>query len=312
MDNDYLLLDLPYHCNLGDTLIWQGEKDYLSTLPYRCLYRTSCGGNVAKAFKKISKETIILLHGGGNFGDLWPLHNAFRKKAHEMFPHQKTIILPQSVYYKSQGKLEEDADFYMRYPNVTICARDRVSFEILTQYFPNNPKLLVPDMAFCMEMNSYRHIANPEGIVFIKRLDKEINETISYQEFPDDVYVSDWLFLSDSKEYARLGTVKRWATRYDKLLGTDWKHSWVDYYWDRFLRPLFVNAAINFLDKYKHIYTTRMHAAILGVILGKDDITLYDNSYGKSSAFFDTWLNDVDGLRLVRSDGAKTYYYSPI
>ena len=55
-----------------------------------------------------------------------------------------------------------------------------------------------------------------------------------------------------------------------------------------------------------------MHAAILGVILGKDDITLYDNSYGKSSAFFDTWLNDVDGLRLVRSDGAKTYYYSPI
>ena len=165
MDNDYLLLDLPYHCNLGDTLIWQGEKDYLSTLPYRCLYRTSCGGNVAKAFKKISKETIILLHGRGNFGDLWPLHNAFRKKAHEMFPHQKTIILPQSVYYKSQGKLEEDADFYMRYPNVTICARDRVSFEILTQYFPNNPKLLVPDMAFCMEMNSYRHIANLQCLI---------------------------------------------------------------------------------------------------------------------------------------------------
>ena len=35
--NDYVLLNLPYHGNIGDTLIWQGEIDYLSTFPYKCL-----------------------------------------------------------------------------------------------------------------------------------------------------------------------------------------------------------------------------------------------------------------------------------
>ncbi len=33
---DYLLLDVPYHGNIGDTLIWQGETDFLNTLPYKC------------------------------------------------------------------------------------------------------------------------------------------------------------------------------------------------------------------------------------------------------------------------------------
>lgn len=29
IDNDYIYLDLPYHANLGDTLIWQGTLDFL-------------------------------------------------------------------------------------------------------------------------------------------------------------------------------------------------------------------------------------------------------------------------------------------
>lgn len=40
IDNDYVYLDLPYYNNLGDTLIWEGTKNFLKALRYRCLYAT--------------------------------------------------------------------------------------------------------------------------------------------------------------------------------------------------------------------------------------------------------------------------------
>ena len=38
VQGDYIYLDVPYHANLGDTLIWQGTLDFLKTLPYKCLH----------------------------------------------------------------------------------------------------------------------------------------------------------------------------------------------------------------------------------------------------------------------------------
>ena len=42
IDSDYVLWDLPYHTNIGDTLIWQGEWNFLRKLPYKCLGYSSC------------------------------------------------------------------------------------------------------------------------------------------------------------------------------------------------------------------------------------------------------------------------------
>jgi pyruvyl transferase EpsO len=253
------------------------------------------------AGKHLRPGTILLFHGGGNFGDIWPVHGQIRRKAIAMFPNQKCIILPQTIYYQKERNLLDEAAFYAKYPNVTICARDNKSFEILKNYFPNNPSLLVPDMAFCMDMKRYKRTHNPHGAVFVRRTDKEINNEVDYQHVPEDANVSDWLFLGNSKEYERQKDIVKWASRFDCRLGTDWKHKWLDLYWQNVLRPLNVNTAISFLDRYEQIYTTRMHAAILSVILGKEDITLFDNSYGKSSSFFNTWLSDVEGVCLVKS-----------
>ena len=59
IDNDYIYLDLPYHSNLGDTLIWEGTLRFLEQLPYKCVYST----NIDYYSKPvISKDTIIILH----------------------------------------------------------------------------------------------------------------------------------------------------------------------------------------------------------------------------------------------------------
>ena len=77
MTNDYIYLDLPYYPNIGDHLIWEGTKNFLRQLPYKCLYATS---KECYCPPHINKNVIILLHGGGNWGTLYPEHHQFRKK----------------------------------------------------------------------------------------------------------------------------------------------------------------------------------------------------------------------------------------
>jgi pyruvyl transferase EpsO len=80
IDNDFVLFDLPYHTNIGDSLIWEGEMHFLKRFTnYRLLYSCSAA---TYHYHKLDREIIIFLHGGGNFGDIW--HEVHQSK-------QKTI-----------------------------------------------------------------------------------------------------------------------------------------------------------------------------------------------------------------------------
>lgn len=59
--HNYVLLDLPYYDNIGDTLIWEGTREFLKTLPYKCLYYAS---KDSFRYRELPPEAIILLSGG--------------------------------------------------------------------------------------------------------------------------------------------------------------------------------------------------------------------------------------------------------
>ena len=42
IDNDYILVDLPYHSNIGDILIWEGECCFLNSLPLNVFIALLC------------------------------------------------------------------------------------------------------------------------------------------------------------------------------------------------------------------------------------------------------------------------------
>jgi exopolysaccharide biosynthesis predicted pyruvyltransferase EpsI len=50
---------------------------------------------------------------------------------------------------------------------------------------------------------------------------------------------------------------------------------------------------VSFLSKHEYIYTTRLHGAILALLLGKR-FFLINNNYGKNKNFFETWLTEKD------------------
>ena len=72
----------------------------------------------------------------------------------------------------------------------------------------------------------------------------------------------------------------------------------IDFYGVHIYRPFLVRSGVNQLGAYETIYTTRLHAAILGVLLGKK-VVFMDNSYGKNRGFYETWLKDCDAVKMM-------------
>ena len=305
IDNDYLYLDLPYHTNLGDTLIWQGTLDFLKKIPHKCLMSTCANGNDFMKVARHHREAIILLHGGGNFGDVWVGSNEYRKEVIKKLPGHKIIILPQTIHYNNIDNLKKDACFYAEFPNVTICARDMISLNILKEYFPNNIRYLLPDMAFCMDINLYNLDKSFQisRSLFIRRIDKEFQSSEKYDIVPSDAYISDWPTItieSNMVEYKILRVLSRYGLAIRRRLNFDFYSSIVDFYWQHMLRKRQVIKAIKFINSYRIIYATRMHAIILSILLNKLEIVAFDNSYGKTSSFINTWLRDVECLKLIK------------
>lgn len=64
-----------------------------------------CGSAFTSNLKrKIKKDTIILLQGGGNFGDIWDIHE-FKRKVIRNYPENRIIIFPQTVFYQKKRKI---------------------------------------------------------------------------------------------------------------------------------------------------------------------------------------------------------------
>ena len=296
VDNDYVYLDLPYHHNIGDTLIWEGTREFLKTVPYKCLYYAS---KDSFRYRKLPKNVIILLHGGGNFGDLYRLHSEFRKKIIKLYPDNKVVILPQTVFYEDMSLLQSDVDFYAAHPNVTICAREQVSFNFLTENFKNQV-LLLPDMAFYLDLKKYKVFEDENRVLYLKRTDKELVNA-NMVKIPANSEQHDWPTYEN--HYGEFDMVERFTHLLriifkicglrDRILARleDWKRNW--YY-----RRKYVQMGVSFLSPYHTIYTTRLHVLILGVLLAKE-IYLINNTSGKVVNFYNTWLNELDSIKKL-------------
>lgn len=296
INNDYILLDLPYYSNIGDTLIWEGTKEYLETLPYKCLYYASKDSFV---YRKLPKNVVILLQGGGNFGDLYRLHSEFRKKIIELYPDNKVIILPQTAFYEDRQKLIIDAEFYSQHKNVTICAREQYTYDLLKKHFKNEI-LLMPDMAFFINLKRYKLGKETGKVLYLKRIDKEFSKNDEKIEIPKNAEIHDWPTYEYSfhKEkivetlyckFRRLLSILRFPNRIIAKLN-DWKRNY-------FYRRFYVQLGIDFLSPYSLIFTTRLHVMILSVLLHKK-LHLINNTSGKVINFYNTWLTDIDDIEV--------------
>ncbi len=307
VDRDYVFLDLPYYTNIGDILIWEGTEAFLKGTPHNCLYKSSIETYITP---KISESTIILLQGGGNFGDLWRRHNDFCLKVLQEFPKNKAIILPKTVFYEDKNKMLEDAKLMAKHPSLTICARDEKSYKLLTKYFHRNKIILIPDMAFFIPqrfLEKHKKKEENRGL-FLKRKDKELC-SFDYNYYlggDDSIEEHDWPTMEYNfffiKVFSFFKKIQKNTKKFNKLKYINYITSKaIDLYAIKIYMPRITEIGIQFLSTYKIIYTTRLHGAILGFLLEKP-ITLFDNSYGKNESFYNTWAKGVSSINFIEKN----------
>ncbi|WP_158559255.1 polysaccharide pyruvyl transferase family protein [Deminuibacter soli] len=301
IQSDYSLLDIPDYKNIGDHLIWGGELAFLKRLPYNMSYSANW---IYCQLKDIPTSNTILLQGGGNFGDIWRHHQEFRLKIISNFKQSKIVVFPQTVYYKDVEILKKDAAVFNQHPNLTVCARDAVTYEILKKYFHKNNIIMLPDMAFCLDLTEHIQTQPTNKVLLLERNDKELQQKLDIDNllFKEDkqkqLEIRDWPRYNQSRlSEAIENTINSLDIKISKRLIKvpvinqliDPRHGMKR----RDARTNYISNGIKFINRYDTIYTTRLHGYILSVLLNKQ-VYMLDNSYGKNSGFYNTWMKDFE------------------
>ena len=297
--NDYILLDLPYQRNVGDVLIWQAFEDIKPQLGHRCLYQCS---EATYDKPSIDKDVILVFMGGGNFGDLWEHHQIFRYQVMNDFPDNPFVQLQQSVWFDDPEKMKQDViEFQKHRGKVSICLRDKQSYDIIQENYPSVETYLLPDLALTFDVESYctKHHINinqGNGNLLALRRDKEAVD-ISKYKVPSDVEVSDWPSMMCT--LPKQAKVQKWIRRCEKYLHSKaLARLLTDYLYRKVLKYEYINSGIDFLNSYKTIYATRLHVAILAALMGKETYII-DNSYHKISGVYNQWMKNSKIVKML-------------
>ncbi len=281
------LLDLPTHSNVGDTAICLGTLAYLheqgKTVCYSCDHSTYSRATLAARLG----DGVILLSGGGNFGDIWKHPQRLREQVVRDFPRAKIIQLPQSIMFSDEREVERARTIFDAHPSLTLLLRDKRSLRFASEYF-RAPSLLCPDMALLLG-NIARPAPATKPVVWLARTDRERGPGAP----PAGVATVDWLDEPASLElrverFLRGMVVEH--PRAERMLRSALSRSW------RRAAAVRLRRGCALLGAGRVVITDRLHAHVLSLLLGIPNVIL-DNSYGKLHDFYQTWTS---GCELVR------------
>jgi pyruvyl transferase EpsO len=275
-------LDFPMHFNVGDLLIFKGTEQFFIDYNIDVVYRES-KTKFTVNYKAINKADVILFHGGGNFGDIYPDFQRYRDRIIRKFPNKKIIILPQSVFFNNECNVECYFQYMSFHKNLLLYVRDNESLKLLEKYGIRTK--IMPDMAHSLhplkdisEVGSYNR--NYFRVLNLKRGDREKLldnkiKNISKKSFDWNqlVTISDKIIYFVCKVFLKIPIIRVFfMSLYCKLTDD------------------IVFKAIFYFDQHDVVHTDRLHGFILSVLLGKE-VVLNDNNYGKNTRYCSLWLS---------------------
>lgn len=167
------LLDAPNQRNVGDSLIWAGETAYLRRLGVDVRYVSDLRGYVPADVRAALPAGTILIHGGGNFGDLWLGHQEHRERIVRDFPGHRIVQLPQSVWFRSERRAAEADRIIGAHPDFTLLVRDTPSQARAAEVLPRVHTAFCPDMALGWEPQPLDPPGRTRRVLVLARADQE-------------------------------------------------------------------------------------------------------------------------------------------
>ena len=300
INEPYGLVDFPNHGNIGDSAIWLGEATMLQAIYGQAPSYVSTAAQDVAEIGRFLKSGTLFLHGGGNFGDLWPLHQLYREHILEAYPHLQIIQLPQSIHFSDPSAIASTQRAIGRHQNFLLMVRDTASLGFARQHF-DCPVQLVPDCALGIDMSHFPKAGSGFGIRCLFRTDKEMREdAVSAPKLFKDLPVEDWIGLNTAPPKFQSQIWRVW--RHTERLPS--KKHWMHKRISRLnqLAENRVGQGFSQLAQAKVIVTDRLHGHIMSSLLKRPHVVI-DNFYGKIGSYIDTW-SAVPDCRVARDYNA--------
>jgi pyruvyl transferase EpsO len=295
------LLDLPNHPNSGDNAIWLGELALLRRRHAQLAYVCETHGYDAHAVRRaVGPNGVVLLHGGGNFGDEWPGYQVLRERVIGELADLPIVQLPQSLQFGDDAARARATAALGDHPRLTVLCRDVPSCETARALAPRATVELCPDAAFALRP-AQRRGTPPGPPLWLSRTDRE-RRAPRLAPPSGHGLVTDW-GEADLSEDALRALSRNGGQRATK-------RSWLApaavpaiAALHRGLTTRRVSEAFALLASAPVVVTDRLHAHILCLLLGVPHVVV-DTGYGKLRRFVDAWTHDNPLVRIA-TDAAE-------
>jgi len=293
------LLDFPEYGNVGDSLIWLGQLAALRAAGASVGYAAGVSTYDPQALRRsVSPGSgVVLLSGGGNFGDLWPVHGELRNRVLSELTDFPVVQLPQSIHFSDIRNLETARSLIRAHPAFTLMIRDEASRATAEERL-EHPVVLCPDVAFAL--GPMARAGEPQiPIVLLSRDDKEgPSDSGRPADEPPRV---DWV------DEPAPSLVDRLAERWKRAGGPISLPARIRLFRHRAEHR--VRHGARLLSRGQAVVTNRLHGMILSMLMGIPHF-VSDTRQGKIGAFHGTWLatsmpgvmcgSERDALRRAR------------
>ncbi len=169
------LLMTPTYGNVGDQAIEIATiaffEDYFPEYEIIRVHLQDTYSSLKNINKEINSKDIVVLQGGGNFGDYYhDVENARRfiiKKIHAI----NVIVMPVTISYNNSREIKKSQKIYNKFPSMLLCVREKYSLNMSSKLFSNCTPYLIPDIVFYLQKPDIPH--RRTGILLCLRQDCE-------------------------------------------------------------------------------------------------------------------------------------------
>jgi exopolysaccharide biosynthesis predicted pyruvyltransferase EpsI len=308
------LLDAPNQRNVGDSMIWAGEVEYFKALDLNVVHVTDLESYDQTAVRSVlPTDGVILIHGGGNVGDLWRGHQRHREQIARDFRDHRIVQLPQSVWFAEEKYAVNANRILGAHPDFTLLVRDHETEARAAAQLPDVPRRFCWDMALGWTPSVRRTRPRTPSVLLLARTDHEGRSNLADLDLSGlghPTMVRDWTSAElDTLGWRLARLIPKTARRWPRL-----KRS-------RLFRPLLqasftwinranVRSGVRLYEGRRLVVVDRLHAHILALLMGIDHVLL-DNSYRKLGAVFDDYTgrfttgsyahDDAEAVELARA-----------
>ncbi|WP_407401154.1 polysaccharide pyruvyl transferase family protein [Sodaliphilus sp.] len=227
--------------------------------------------------KIVTPDDIITITGGGNMGEMYGDIELLRLMVIRMFPKNKVVVFPLTTDYSGVKTylLRLAKHTYCNHRNLTMLAREEVSYNRMCELFPKVNVKLTPDVVMTLDE---RRKSQRNGVVFCIRNDKEKSKhSLKAEEL--------------RKEATKIGLpIMDYDTHIEKEhMSLDVRKDELDKIW-------------NIFSSSQLVVTDRLHGMIFAYITGTPAI-VFPNSNFKVEKCYE-WIKDCGYIQFCKECNA--------